>query len=478
MLVKNIYIRLGANILNAAIGFIPFIFIIRVFGREVVGSIAYCCGLAGLFSLFGDLGLSTTYNKFLASEDNPRDISVFLFLKSILLIIYTLIFFSAYFLKLRYYDLDNGLLLIGFGVIFSDLVSQLFSSTFVGKRDFLFLSRVEIAGSVFLCVYNIIVCFLFPNKYLLAANMIIFRMIIILGGMLYFYKRNLLRLPRPRWQDVKRHLDYSLPIAFSSIIGRLTSYIDKVLLGRFVGMNELGLYEIASRCYNALDKLIKPVTSTLFTEIVHRIANTPSFFREKFRDIIHTLSFFGSTLALILIFASSPVVICFFGAENLRSAFILKFFALVIMAKLIWRPYEHVIYAIEKHKLILYLSPLNMVIRMAGYYFLIPLTILDIPVGAIALPITEFIVWFFPAGLVWASILKKEYGTIYILETFLKIWLPTAILIAISYFFNYSLFVFAIIYVLFLMIEYYLGVLTKNRWNSLIEPIRSVYSNL
>jgi len=478
MLVKNIYIRLGANILNAAIGFIPFIFIIRVFGREVVGSIAYCYGLAGLFSLFGDLGLSTTYNKFLASEDDPRDISVFLFLKSILLLIYTLIFFSAYFLKLRYYDLDSRLLLIGFGVILSDLVSQLFSSTLVGKRDFLFLSRAEITGSVVLCVYNLFVCFFIPNKYLLAANLIVFRLVIVSGGIFYFYKHNLFVLPRPQWKDIKKYFNYTLPITFSSISGRFIIYIDKILLGKLLGMSELGLYEIASRCYNALDRIVKPVTSTLFTEIVHRVANTTSFFHKKFRDIIHTLSFFGSTLALILIFASGPVIICFFGAENLRSAFILKFFALNIVARLLWRPYEHVIYAIEKHKLLLYLAPLNLAIRIAGYYFLIPLTISGVPVGAIALPITEFIVWFFPTGLVRSCILKKEYGNIYILEMLLKIWLPTAALIAIGHFLNYSLFVFAPIYVLFLVIEYYLGVLTKDRWNSLVEPIRSVYPNI
>jgi len=476
MFVKNIYIRLGANVLNAAIGFVPFIFIIKIFGSEVVGNIAYYCSVAGAISLFADLGLSTAYNKFLAATDDPRDISTFLFLKIILILIYVLIFFATYILKFKNDDINSTLLFIGFAAILCDLVGQLFTSTMVGKRDFVFLSRVEIVAAVFLCVYNLFICFVIPNMYLLAANMILFRLVIISGGIVYFYKYRLLKLCRLEWQPVKKYVNYALPIAFLSVAGRLTSHIDKVLLGRFVGMGELGLYQIAFRCYSIIDKLIKPVTSTMFTEIVHRIANVPRFFHKKFRDLIQILNFLAGSLTLILIFVSTPLITKFFGHDNIRSSFILKFLALSIIGRLFWRPYTQVIFAIEKHKLIMYLQPLGMLVTVACYFLLIPMKVGDIDIGAAALPITEFIVWFFPAGLLRIWILKKEYGNIHMLETIFKIWLPMAGLVTIGWFFNYSILTFVSAAVSYLIIEYYLGVLTKARWDYLLEPVKSVFS--
>lgn len=476
MLVKNIYVRLGTSILNAAIGFVPFIFIIKIFGSEVVGNIAYYCSIAGAISLFADLGLSTAYNKFLAADDDPRDISTFLFLKIGLILIYVLIFLLAYNLKLKNNDIDNTLLFIGFAFILCDLISQLFTSTMVGKRNFVFLSRIEVVAAVFLCVYNLFVCFVAPKVYLLAANMIVSRLVIISGGIFYFYKYRLVKLHRLEWQTVKKYVNYALPIAFSSVVGRLTSHIDKVLLGRFIGMTELGLYQIAFRCYSIMDKVIKPVTSTMFTEIVHRITNVPGFFHKKFRDIVHILNFSAAALALMLIFISTPLVTCFFGIDNIRGSFILKFFALSVLARLFWRPYNHVIYAIEKHKIILYMEPLSLIMMIACYYFLIPLKINEFYLGAAALPLTEFILWFFPAGVLRVWILKKKYGRLHIDVIALKIWLPLAICVVIGYLFNYSIFVLAAVLPLFLVVEYYFNILTKERWDDLTKPFKAVLS--
>ncbi len=473
MLIKNIYIRLVTNVILIAIGLVSSILIVRTFGIEVIGHIAYYYSLAGVFSLFTDLGVTTAYNKFLASEEKPEDIITYLLLKFFLIAIYVLIFFSAYFLKFSKSDVDSKLLFILFACVVFDLIAQVFTATFVGRRDFLSLSKLEIASSVLLFVYNLVVCLLIKSKYFLAANRVIFSLAIIVGGLLYFYRNKLLKPIRPRRSDIKKYVNYSLPMAFSSAVSLFTNHIDKLLLGRFIGMSELGLYQIASICYSKFDRFVKPVTSTMFTEIVHRIASVPSFFHKRFRDLVQILSFSGGVLALSLLFLSTPLITCFYGAENVRSAFILKFFALALLAKSFWRPYNHVIFAIEKHKLILYLEPLSLIVTVACYYFLIPLRIGDFHLGAAALPLTEFIIWFFPAGLLRIWILKKQYGNLHMLETFLKIWLPLAVLVVIGHLFKYSAFVFSITFVVFFIAGYYFNVLTKDRCSELLKPFKA-----
>jgi O-antigen/teichoic acid export membrane protein len=178
----------------------------------------------------------------------------------------------------------------------------------------------------------------------------------------------------------------------------------------------------------------------------------------------------------MLIFISTPLITRFFGVDNIRGSFILKFFALSILARLFWRPFHHIILAIEKHKLILYLEPLSLITMIACYYFLIPLRINEFYLGAAALPLTEFILWFFPAGVLRVWILKKKYGRLHVDVIALKIWLPLVLLIVIGWLFEYSIFALPIAFLAFVIVEYYLNVLTKDRWDDLTKPFKAVLS--
>jgi O-antigen/teichoic acid export membrane protein len=478
MLIKNIYIRLGTNAFVGLIGLATSVLIFRVFGVEVVGLITYYYSLAGILSIFTDLGVSTAYNKFLAAEGQRCNIATYLFLKFVLIAVYVVIFFVVYLFKIRFSGLDKALLFILFGGFVLDLISQVVSATLVGRRDFPFLSKIEIAGSLILCGYNLVICLVIPNKYFLAGNKLVLPIVMMTAGGVYFFKKGLLGGFKLEWADMKRYIYYSLPIAFSSIVSQFTNYFDKVLLGKLLGMAEVGFYQIALRFYAVLDEFIKPVTNTMFTEIVHRVANVPSFFHRQFRDLIEILNFSGGVMVLGLVFASSAIIDVFLGAENARSAFILKFFSLAILAKLYWRPYEHIIYALEKQKWTLYPLPVQLVVMFACYYFLIPLKLDGFYLGAAAMPLTEFIIWVVPAGFIRVWILKKEYGNVYMLETILKIWLPMAVGVGAGYVFGFSLWMLPVVLLGFIAVEYCLKVLTKGRWNELVKPFNVAFLRL
>jgi O-antigen/teichoic acid export membrane protein len=472
---KNIYIRLGANAFIEAINFVTSVLLFRAFGAEIIGLIAYYYSLAGICSLFTDLGISTAYNKFIASEQRHEDITAYLFLKLLLIGLYVVIFFGVYFLKLRTTGLDDMLLFILFLGFFLDLLGQIFTSTFIGRRDFAYLSKVGIISSVILAGYNLIVCFVIRDKYFLAGNKIILPMMTIAAGIIYFHNKKIFRLEPPRWVVIKKYVSYSLPIAFSSIVSQFTSYFDKLIVGKLVGIEEVGWYQIALRCYTVLDNFVRPVTETLFTEIIHRIANVPSFFHKKFRDLVEVLSFSGSVITIGIVFLSTPMIYYLLGAGNIRGAFILKFFSLALLAKLFWRPYQHVLYAIEKHKWILYPLPVQLVVMVACYYFLIPLKLNGFYLGAAALPLTEFIIWILPGGLITIYLLKKEYGNIHMAEIILKTGLPLLIVVVAGYMFKFSLLALPVLLILFLAVEYIFKVINKERWNQLVEPLNLAF---
>lgn len=472
MFVRNIYIRVTSNAFTAGLAVVTYILIVKTYGIETIGQIAYHLSLAGIASIFADLGISSAYNKFLASRDDNKDIATFFFFKVVLTAGYVLFFLLLYFLKYKNSEVDDKLLWILFGVMIMDLVAQFFTCTLTGKREFLFLSKIEIIASLLLCVCNLLVCFVFVDKYFLAANLGIFYLVISSGGIFYFVRNKLFKMYRPGWSDIKEYINFSIPIAFSSITGRIILFIDKLLLAKFIGIRELGYYQIAFKCYAYIDRLIKPVTTTMFTEIVHRTANNASFFKEKFRDLVQVLCFAGGVLVLAILFLSTPIVRFFFGDDSIRIAFILKFFSLVVLAKLFWRPYAHILLAIEKHKLIMYLEPLNLVVMILAYYYLMPLHVGGIALGAAVLPLTEFIIWCFPAGVLRIWILKKQYGNIHMKEVFLKIFLPLLLLVYSGYLFTYPIAGFPIAVFLFFICGYLTGTITVSRLKSLLAPLK------
>lgn len=475
-MIKNIYIRTGTNVITSIIGFIPLILIVRTFGSEVWGRVTYYYSLAGVLSILADLGVSTAYTKFQASEDNPREAAIFLFFKVLLILGYAIVFAAAYFFKFRDGQTDAKLLWVMFAVIMLELISQYFIATLAGKRDFAYMSIAEIAAAIALFVYTLFACFVKPDIYVLAASKTVLPLVTIIWGVAYFKKKEIIWFSMPTRAEIMKYVSFSAPIAVSTILGNFISYADKLVLGKLMGLNEVGLYQIAQRCYAGIDKFLKPVTNTLFTEIVNRIANVPDYFHKRFQDLVQLLGFLSGVLVIILIFSSTFVVNAFFGAENIRSAFILKFCAFSVVTRLFWRPYATVIYAIEKHRLVTIVSILGIFVMIGFYYLLIPAKIFDVYIGAAALPIAEFIASLIPSGILMLFLLKRHFGTLGIKKSLTGVWIPLAAIIFAGYFFDYSIILLPVALGLFIAIEFYFGILTRGRLDDLIRPVRKVWT--
>ena len=476
MLIRNIYTRLGSNIIRAGLSVISSIFIVRILGVEVIGKIAYYYGIIGMFTLFSDLGSGTAYMKFLASDDSHgQDIAGYFYIKTGLIAVFCLLAWGLYQWRYSSSSLDTNLFIIAFVATITDLISQLFTNTLLGHRKFVFLSKVEILGSSILFFYNIIICFLFPSLYLLALNMVIMPLCVIMGGIYYFYTNQLSFFEIPRKATLVKYFRYAYPLAFSSMVGLFSTHFEKVIIGRLIGMKELGFYRLALGIFSGFDKVIKPVTNTLFTELSFRVGKSADFIQTKFRDLVQTLNMFGGLLAILVIFGSRAAVEVFYGPDNIRAAVILQFFALSIISRLFWRPYRHILFAIEKHHPLAYLSLFEFLLRLGLYYLLIPLTLGGLLIGAIAMPLSEFILWVIPSGIYNITALLKRFETIHVRSIFFRIGMPLGLILLAGSFLNYSVFLLPVFLTLFLFMEYYLDVLTPERWNSLILPVRDFF---
>ena len=429
-----------------------------------------------MLTIFSDLGTEVAYKKFLsADKPHKQDIAGYIFLKLSLLILFCLIACIAYVLFYQYPSIDKALIFIAFSITLIELSSQFFSNTLSGCRDFVYLSKIEVSASILLFIYNVIICLLFPNIYLLALNMGILPLCLIIAGSYYCIQRKLFFFERPKKTVLIKYFRYSYPILTSSIIGVFISHFEKVILGRLIGMKELGFYRLALGIFSGFDMIIKPITNTLFTELSYRVNQSVDFMKKKFCDLIQTLNMMGAILILFLLFFSKPIVMTFYGSENIRTAVILQFFSLAIISRLFWRPYRHILYAVEAHHPLAYLSVIDLALRLGLYYLLIPLTFKGFFIGAAAIPVIEFILWILPSGVYNLIALIKRFENIHIIGVLSKVWLPLLIFSCVAFLFNFSLYVFPLLFILFLVMEYYLGIITIERWNNIILPVRDLF---
>ncbi len=475
MLIQNIYARLGSNIIQGGLSVIASIFIVRILGIDIVGQIAYYYGLVGMLTLFTDMGIGTAYMKFMASDNSHgQDIAGYLFLKLGFVALFCLIAWIAFHYFYKSPSLDKTLFFIAFLITLIEVLSQFFSATLSGIRNFILLSKIEIAGSIILFLYNLFVCLLYPSIYLLALNMAIQPLILIIAGAYHCVRYNVVTFEKPEKETLMKYFRYSYPLAFSSIVGLFTTHFEKVIIGRLIGIKELGFYRLALGIFSGFDRLIKPVTSTLFTELSYRVNRSFDFIKTAFRDLVQTINLIASLLALLLIFTSKPIISLFYGVENIRTAIILQFFALSIISRLFWRPYRHILFAVEAHHPLTYLSIFEFVLRLSLYYFLIPLKVKGIPLGAIAIPLTEFILWIIPTGIYNIIALLQRFESIHIRSVILRIWLPLGLLVFAAAFINFNLFLLPVFFCLFLALEYYLDIFTKERWQTLLSPLYEI----
>lgn len=475
MLIKNLYFRIGSNILRGSLSIISSIIIVHVFGVKVIGQIAYYYGLVGMLTLFSDLGVGISYRKFLTDPgSHEEDIATYILIKTTLLTLSCIIALTVFFFYRPTETLDSGLVVIVFVVTLIELVSHFFSDTLSGKRDFLIFSKIEVLGTIVLFAYNLAVCFLFPKLYWLAMNMVITPVILIIAGTCYCHKNRLFYLKKPTKKMLLKYVKYTYPIAFSSVVGIFSTHFEKVLIGKMIGMRELGLYRLALSLFSGFDMVIKPVTNALFTELSYRLNRVSDFVNTQFKEIVFILNLAGSLVFIFILFLSQPVVDLFYGPDNVRAAYILMCFSLVVVSRLLWRPYLHLLYAIEAHHPLAYLSVISFGLRLGLYFVLIPITIKGHLIGAMAIPLSEAILWIIPTGVYNFYVLKKRFDQIHLKEMIIKMWTPLLILTVVSACFSFSLILFPIILILFLLIEYHFNIITQKRWSKMVSPTKSL----
>lgn len=284
----------------------------RLLSPNDFGIVAVATVIINFFGIFANIGIPAAIiqNKELAKNDLNAIYMFTLWMGGIL----SLLFFLSAWGIAKYYQ-DNRLILICKLLsinLFFTAASIVPNSMFYRDKDFKFIAFRTFIVQIIVGVLSILAALKGMGLYTLVIQPIL-SSLIVWGISLRKYPQQL-RLTFGI-KSVKKIWNYSMYQFLFSIISYFTRNLDKLLIGKYMGLGMLGYYE---KSYRLMMLPLQNITYVV-TPVMHPILSDYQNDMEKLghthERVMRILAFIGFPLSLVLLFCARELVLCVFGTQ-------------------------------------------------------------------------------------------------------------------------------------------------------------------
>ena len=145
------------------------------------------------------------------------------------------------------------------------------------------------------------------------------------------FRQYRIRLPLTfRFASMRKIMSFSLNQIGFNICNYCYRNIDKLLLGKFLGMSELGYYDKANHVVMLPINNVALVVSPVLHPLWAKFQTDKDQIKEKYLQITRILAFIGFPIAGISFFSAREIILCLFGPNWEASVPIFRIFSLNI----------------------------------------------------------------------------------------------------------------------------------------------------
>ena len=326
---KNFIYNIIYQILILIIPLITAPYLSRVIFSKGVGIYSYTYSIVNYFMLLTLLGVNNYGNRTIARvrDDKEKLSKTFWSIYSLQLImgIIMIIIYIGYILLF-----DNKYKMIA-------LIQSLFILSAMLDINWLFFGLEEfkktITRNTFVKIVNVILIFL-----LVKSKNDVWKYTIIMSGMtclsqliLWGFTKEKIKFVKIKWKDITKHIKPNLILFIPVIAVSLYKIMDKVMLGFFSGVTEVGLYESAEKIIN----IPLTIITSLGTVMLPRISNIISKGNEELvkkyiSKSISFVSFLSFAMFLGLFAISEKFAPIYFGSSFQKSGTIIKLLSVTL----------------------------------------------------------------------------------------------------------------------------------------------------
>lgn len=299
----------------------------RILTPENYGVVALSGVMVAVFNLLADLGIgpAVIQNRTLTSDDMN---SINTFNSWLGLLLGILFFLSAPYIAAYYGNQEVKLVCQIMSVsIFMGCVNAVPNNILYRQQRFKLITIISLCIQIIGGIISIIMAYhgcgpislVLPGVLLSFPNMLILR---------HFTKVHFVL--RIDWSPLKRIFSFSIYQFFANVVAYLSRNLDSILVGKFMGMKELGYY---NKSFNLMlmpiqyiAGVLTPVMLPSFSKYQHDL----NFIRDNYTKILRFFAFVGIPLCSILFFCADELILLFFGNQWGRSVPCFKILALSV----------------------------------------------------------------------------------------------------------------------------------------------------
>jgi len=377
MLARKSLLAFGTDIVKAIIGFASTYFIAHYLGVSALGSVGYLLGLLGTFALVSDLGLHQAFRK--CAAENPNDNAGYVTALLLVKILLGALLIGAYLVapqidqrlaaQLANADVRGAYWAIAVYYLFNNLAA-IPALTFQARRETAKFTLPSTVGALISSVAKIVMALAHVS---LTGLAIAYTLETAAGLLVSLWMFRGYTLRRPH-QDEFRHLfGYARPMLWVTALAYILPNVDRVILERCWNTQEVGYYTAVLGLVALMQRVPLAAMGVFLPQASEDAAkgNLQEMERRLF-VIERYLLMITVPLCIAVALASAPLARLYLGEEFVRSGPILAVLAFTPLLVAFFEPYDTVVYAVEKHRYLVFSGMLSLVVLLTVDMLLVP----------------------------------------------------------------------------------------------------------
>jgi O-antigen/teichoic acid export membrane protein len=199
------------------------------------------------------------------------------------------------------------------------------------------IAKTDIASRFISFIFVIVLAYKNFGVYSIAIGTVIFAIFSTIGY--NFYGRNLYK---PKLflniKLLKSFLGFGLFQMGEKIINYFSTQFDTILIGKLLGIETLGIYNVAKSIVSKPSAIINPVVTKVTFPLMSKFNNDISQLKSVFLKTMNYLSFANFPVYFLLVILARPIVLIMFGEEWESAIPIVQILSLTFLLRAIGNP--------------------------------------------------------------------------------------------------------------------------------------------
>ena len=304
----------------------------RLLTPDDFGIVAIATVIIAFFSIFTDMGISPAIvqNKALTEKDLSDIFSFTLWMGAGL----SVLFFAASWPIAAYYEspiLRTLCQLLCVNLFFAS-ATIVPNALFFKNKEFKFIALRSFAVQVASGTAAVIAALNGAGLYALIISPILSSILLFIISLKRYPQHPAMTLG---WGALRKIFSYSAYQFLFNVINYFSRNLDKLLIGKYMSMSDLGYYEKSYRLMmlplQNITQVITPVMHPIFSDF----QNDKAKLATSYERILRFLAFIGLPLSVLLFFTAEEVTLIIFGAQWLPSVPVFRLLSLSVGIQII-----------------------------------------------------------------------------------------------------------------------------------------------